>query len=115
MSSVYLPKFFTRWNEDSLVILSDNFTWTGKDDYQQWVIHWKALLQAEIYNIAAVKAILKDKDTSPISRAAAQSEKTRLTIRCFNLYFLRHHSKKQAGKQMPTKQKQEHKEYVVTH
>src|SRR4051812_29217898 len=108
MSSIYLPKFFdTRWSDETLAALSDNFAWNGKDEYLKWVDNWKSLLQVEIMNISNVKSILKEKDISAISRAAAQRERTSLAIRCFNLYFLRTHSKKQAGKQMPNKQRQD--------
>jgi hypothetical protein len=116
MGSLHIPEdYCNRWNDNSLPALSRNFDWQGRDDYLEWVNNWKKQLVVEICNIHAAKHILKQKDASVVSRAAAQRDRSQLAIHCANLYFLRKHAKLQAGRQTPTRAKQQHKEYLVTH
>jgi hypothetical protein len=116
MSLLHIPADYQkRWTDDSLPSLSKNFEWQGREDYFAWVDRWKSLLQAEIDCIRSAKEVLRGKDASVLSRAAAQRERALTSIRCRNLYFLRMHSKIQAGRQTATKEKREYKNYITRH
>jgi hypothetical protein len=80
-----------------------NFTWTGRDDYLQWVAAWKACLKQIIADIRAKKAIRRDKTKSIVERNDANGWRQQYRVDCCNLLLIR-----RLGKQASAKQREQH-------
>jgi hypothetical protein len=78
-----------------------NFTWTGRDDYLEWVADWKATLQMKIQAIRDCKTIRRNKLANDDDRGMANAERHLLRVDCYNLFLIR-----STGKQMSAQQRE---------
>jgi hypothetical protein len=76
-----------------------NFTWTGRDDYLEWVAEWKDALKAQIKLIRDQKAIRSDKTAEISDRNAANLKRQQLRIDCHNLLLMRKIGKRRSARQ----------------
>lgn len=95
------PNHLPRLTEDDLRIptLQQNFAWTGREDYLEWVASWKAKLHEKIAEIRRQKAIRRDKNQKDEDRNAANSSRQWLRVQCFNLMLLRAEAKRRSVEQ----------------
>jgi hypothetical protein len=77
--------------------LASNFTWTGREDYLEWVADWKTRLHAMIADIRQQKAA-RPRGTDE-ARCAAASACFRLRIDAYNLLLLRRIGKRLSAQQ----------------
>lgn len=77
--------------------LARNFTWTGREDYLEWLADWKARLALMIENIRRQKA---GRSLGSIEdRAAAASQCHALRIDAYNMLLLRRMGKRLSARQ----------------
>jgi hypothetical protein len=77
----------------------DNFKWTGREDYLEWVAEWKTILKSKIAAIREEKIARRNRFLSDEDRNAAQHERQLLRIDCHNLLILRIFGKVQSRRQ----------------
>jgi hypothetical protein len=85
-----------------------NFTWTGRDDYLEWVADWKVRLKQKIVAIRNEKADRRDTRLADGVRNAANIERQQLRIDCFNLFIIR-----KIGKHMSAKQRDDRRNSIA--
>jgi hypothetical protein len=76
-----------------------NFTWTGREDYLQWVAEWKACLKQKIAAIRMEKTDRRNRDLTIAARNGANVERQQLRIDCYNLLLIRHIGKRRSAMQ----------------
>lgn len=90
-----------RWDDDDLLTsgIAQNFAWTGREDYLEWVASWKTELARRIARIRALKAIRRDKSNSLEARNSANLSRQFERIQCHNLLMLRIKGKEESRRQ----------------
>ena len=77
----------------------ENFVWTDRADYLEWVTEWKAELKRRIALIREEKAKRRNKSLEVSERNAANWARQLLRIDCYNLLVLRKIGKIRSARQ----------------
>lgn len=95
------PNYARRIDENDLLTptIQQNFAWTNREDYLEWVASWKAELHTRIAEIRRLKAIRRDKGQKTEDRNAANVSRQVLRVECFNLLLLRTEGKRLSAMQ----------------